>query len=507
MKDCTIASPLTTYDLSKTGVWGDAIRFRKPIIINDYKNCINKKGYPTGHVVLKNFLTIPVFRNNKIVALSGVANKDSDYTAEDIENLTAFLNHVWGTFEKLDLVELLKSYTTDLEKIIEDKIVKYKKMNLLLRKTIDKRKKLLSAVHESNRAMTIVLKELNTCVAIISLDTKQTIELNDHAELFFEKGKSFFIGQECTKLGICSNCELCYFENIDSSKYEGSIEINARYKTFEAKRIKINFFGQNCVMIIFKDTTEKNKVERQKLLAQKLESIGALAAGIAHEINTPIQYIESNIDFIHNNITQCFDQQYSNIEEQNYLKQEIVTSIRETQEGIQKIKEITSAVKKLSHPSTSKEIYDLVEIIKTVIKISTNEWKYYSDIVFDCDNSKILYFCNSGEITQAILNIIVNSAHAIESLHKDKNTKGQIRILCQENDECITIRISDNGIGISPENIDKVFDPYFTTKPVGKGTGQGLAITHDIIVSKHKGLIEVSSTPGNGTSFRITLPK
>jgi len=264
-----------------------------------------------------------------------------------------------------------------------------------------------------------------------------------------------------------------------------------------------------------------------------MESVGILAAGIAHEINTPMQYIGDNASFLKDSLV-TFKQYFQKIDEilkenanQNimqeviraienarsefdveFLMEEVPQAIEQTQVGIGKVNKIVHALKDFAHPSSKEKSFsDLNHGIEVTITISKNQWKYVADLETDLAHDLPLINCVLDEVNQVILNMIINAAHAIEDkLGKEPTEKGKIRVQTLVKDDYAIIKISDNGHGIKPENLSKIFDPFFTTKEVGKGTGQGLAIGHDIIVNKHKGFISVNSVYGEGTEFTIKLP-
>lgn len=286
----------------------------------------------------------------------------------------------------------------------------------------------------------------------------------------------------------------------------------------------------------FRDITERKKIEKEKehlqaqlLHAQKLESVGQLAAGIAHEINTPTQYIGTNIDFINESIHEV-NELMSRIQEiaktapkeirnaihealeksdWEYLTEEMLTAISQSQDGIKQVSSIVLAMKEFSHPgSKKKEPRDLNQIINTTITVAHNEWKYLSDIKLDLDPNLPNIPLLANEIGQVILNILVNAVHAIaEKLADNPDAeKGTITIRTKQLDRRIEIRISDTGNGIPEKVQSRIFEPFYTTKKFGKGTGQGLAISHNVIVKKHGGSIDFETELGKGTHFIIRLP-
>lgn len=276
-----------------------------------------------------------------------------------------------------------------------------------------------------------------------------------------------------------------------------------------------------------REVARHRAMEMQTRQAQKLESIGQLAAGIAHEINTPIQFVGDNIRFIRQEFSGlkallAFDtsanqdheatvKQLASLLESldaGYLSQEIPVALDQSLEGIARISKIVSAMKEFSHPGQGeKQAVDLNRAIESTTIVSSNEWKYVSDLKTSFDPTLPLVPCLIGELNQVILNLIVNSAHAIEEI-KDQlpGGKGLIAVSTRNLGNRVEIRIRDTGGGIPADIADKVYDPFFTTKQVGKGTGQGLAIARNIVINKHGGTIHFESNAGKGTEFILTLP-
>jgi PAS domain S-box-containing protein len=285
--------------------------------------------------------------------------------------------------------------------------------------------------------------------------------------------------------------------------------------------------------IIGADITERNNLENQLTQAQKLRSIGQLASGIAHEINTPIQYVSDNTRFLQDAFADLMDvlaQQAGLLRvarsgsvspevihavdesirraDLDYLTHEIPLAIGHTLEGIDRIAKIVRAMKEFAHPGREDKVpADLNKIIETTLTVARNEWKYVADLVTDFDRSLPEVPCHPGEINQVILNLVVNAAHAIEDhVKQGRMSKGLITVATRRKDDWAEIQISDTGVGIPEAIRSRIFDPFFTTKEPGRGTGQGLAICHPVIVDKHGGRIFFESEMGRGTTFTINLP-
>lgn len=279
---------------------------------------------------------------------------------------------------------------------------------------------------------------------------------------------------------------------------------------------------------IKRDITDIGLMQRQLLQAQKLEAIGQLAAGIAHEINTPMQYVQNNVSFFTRALSdlsllladyqQLQKGQEASLSEEarnnlarinmDFLMEEIPEGLAEIQEGINRVITIVSAMRELSHPGTGEKLaINLNKSVESTIVVSTNEWKYVAEIATDLDHDLPMVPCLPDQLNQVLLNLIVNAAQAIEETGASVPANpGRITISTIQDGNWVEIRIGDTGGGIPAKNRDKVFEPFFTTKEVGKGTGQGLAIAHDVIVGKHGGTLEFVTESERGTTFIIRLP-
>jgi PAS domain S-box-containing protein len=287
------------------------------------------------------------------------------------------------------------------------------------------------------------------------------------------------------------------------------------------------------LVIIGADVTERKKMEAQLQQSQKMEAIGQLAAGIAHEINTPTQFVGDNTRFFQDAFVDLVeiikiyqelietakssslaDEQLQDAQEQieeldlDYLLEEVPLAIQHTLKGVDRIAKIVQAMKIFAHPGMSeKELTPINKEIEKTITITRNEWKYVAEMETDFDSSLPPVPCFRAELNQVILNMIVNAAHAIAEVNKDNpSQKGTIRVRTCHDGDWAKIIISDTGAGIPEDIREKIFDLFFTTKAAGKGSGQGLAISHSVVVEKHSGTIDLESEVGNGTTFIIGLP-
>lgn len=301
-------------------------------------------------------------------------------------------------------------------------------------------------------------------------------------------------------------------------------------KTFLEKLTPISFLGQQALLGNLVDITDRKLMESQLVQAQKLESVGQLAAGIAHEINTPTQFISDNIHFLQgsfaeintflNNLEHLIEKpdiennlmtQIETLKDEydlTYLSEEIPKALDQTREGITRIARIVQAMREFSHPGTKgKTMVDINRAIENTLTITRNEWKYVAEVQTELDPALPLVSCLPDEMNQVFLNIIINAAQALAGERvENQQTSGIIKVATHKNDHWAEVRISDTGPGIPEAFLTRIFDPFFTTKEVGKGTGQGLAIARSIIVDKHQGMLWCESEGDKGSTFIIRLP-
>ena len=280
-----------------------------------------------------------------------------------------------------------------------------------------------------------------------------------------------------------------------------------------------------------RDITGRDVAEMELRHAQKLESVGRLASGIAHEINTPIQFVGDNTRFLQESFESLqsllgkyqelrsalasgaaspeFLAEVQRLEEASdcaFLMEEVPLAITQTLEGVDRVATIVRAMKEFAHPE-GKEMAaaDLNKALLSTLTVARNELKYVADVETEFGELPMVV-CNIGDLNQVFLNLLVNAAHAIGDVVKGTFAKGKIHVRTQGDGSTVLLSISDTGCGIAEANRSKVFDPFFTTKEVGRGTGQGLAIARTVVVERHKGALTFESEVGKGTTFYIRLP-
>lgn len=286
------------------------------------------------------------------------------------------------------------------------------------------------------------------------------------------------------------------------------------------------------------DITKQSQLEQQLQQAQKLEAVGQLAAGVAHELNTPMQYLGDNLDFLQKKVSRLGglleavaklmseaeatgaaenDEQAAlfgdiraaleRVKVQTFLS-DVIEAISDSRDGVLHVSRIVRAMKEFAHPGQEEMTpVDVNHALKSTITVSTNEWKYVADIETNFDASIPLVPALAGELNQVFLNIVVNAAQAIgEANGGGAATKGTITVSTRLANDHVEVSIADTGAGIPDQLRQRIFDPFFTTKEVGKGTGQGLAIAHSVVIGKHGGKLWCDSAPGEGATFYIQLP-
>lgn len=265
-------------------------------------------------------------------------------------------------------------------------------------------------------------------------------------------------------------------------------------------------------LVVATDVSEVERLQTSIATSERLESIGQLAGGIAHELNTPMQYLGDNMQFL--------DRAFSDLErvlecgiagapdvDLGFLMQEIPKALSDSQEGIEQIAHIVRAMKELSdHDAGAGVPTDLNELVQSVLTVSRNVWKFLADVELDLCEKLPPIPCHPGPLSRALANLVVNAAEAIAEVARASGKRGAIRVQTLQDGAWVELRVSDTGPGIPESLRTRVFDPFFSTKGNGSATGQGLAITHSVIVDGHGGTLRFETAVGRGTTFFVRLP-
>jgi len=423
--------------------------------------------------------------------------------------------------EKWRLLQRTRLMVTDLERTVQERTVE---------------------LQESHAEVEILLASITA--AIIGVDVEQKVtRWNRAAEILFAIPSLQALGQPIEALDWRLDWKPVGQALMDCRSRRLPVELpDVPYRRADGKDSFINLTltpnqaGDNQrldVILLGTDTSQHHLLESQLQQARKLEAICQLAAGIAHEINTPTQYVGDNTRFLQDsfgsiaNVLQAYQgllaaarnntvtpALITQVEatlaasDLDYLFEQIPTAIQETLEGVGRVSKIVRAMKEFSHPGgKDKAASDLNKAIETTVTVARNEWKYVADLELDLDPQLPLVPCFIGDLNQCILNLVVNAAHAIEDVVKTTpGSKGRIIVQTRRDDSHVEIRVTDTGTGIPEAVRPRIFDPFFTTKGVGKGTGQGLYLTYQTVVEKHQGTVTFQTESGKGTTFIIRLP-
>jgi PAS domain S-box-containing protein len=393
------------------------------------------------------------------------------------------------------------------------------------------------ALRDEQDVLRRIFAGIRAGIFIIEPKTMRIEDVNPVAEDLCGRSRDELIGRTCGDIGWrypdgreFTDCILAERNHVNEemrlTRSDGRIVPIIKTVVTAKRRGELRLFE-----IVF-DVSDRKALERQLAIAQKLESVGELAAGIAHEINTPTQYIGDNLHFLSTAFTGLQEalagveavarrlaaasgdaQALADIDaartgaDADFLLEEAPHALEQSVEGVGRVTAIVSAMKKFSHPGgEEKTAVDVNAAVENTVIVAKNEWKYVADVDLELDRTLPPVMCLPGDFNQVLLNILVNAAHAVGEKVKGTTDKGRIVIRTEADGDFLKLSVTDTGMGISEANRPKIFDPFFTTKEVGKGTGQGLAITHNIVVVKHGGSIDFESEPGVGTTFVVRVP-
>ncbi|WDP89857.1 MAG: PAS domain S-box protein [Desulfobacter sp.] len=458
------------YPKSQAGVWADCLNVGGPIIHNDYESLQHKKGLPEGHAPVVRELVVPVIRGGKVMAILGVGNKPSDYHIHDVETLQQLADHAWETVVGKRAEEQTKRSERFLDTIVENI------PNMLF-------------VKDAEELRFIRFNKAGE--ELLGLSRDKLIGKNDYD--FFPKNEADFFTRKDREV-LASRQLVDIPDEPIQTKAKGE-------RRLHTKKIPIldDCGDPEYLLGISEDITEYKKIEAQLRQTQKMESIGNLAGGVAHDFNNILCPIIGLSEMMLEDFPQD-SMEYDNI-------QEIFTAGKR---GSELVKQILAFSRRSAHKLIPVQIQ---QILKEVIKLSRSTIPSDIDIISDIQQDCGQVMADPVQIHQIAMNLITNAYHAVEK------SGGQLSVTLREtelpeenqgNKSLIPGRyalfsVSDTGCGIAPEAMDKIFDPYFTTKKKNKGTGLGLAVVYGII-KECRGDIEVRSTLGTGTKFTVHIP-
>ena len=405
---------------------------------------------------------------------------------------------------------------------------------------------LLEALKQVNYQNSMMLRWVNGAVITVDRDDR-VLEANDAALAALGWSKKQFVGRHLHETihhsqedgsdypyDFCP--EFAAIEDGSSHHVDGDVFWHKDGSSFSADFIVCPTRDDRNeitgAILTFRNLTEQRIQEANRIHSLKLESIGELAAGIAHEINTPIQFIGSNLDFLKESFTNLLNlipvyQQLKNAVDDlpqfsvlcktledleqdadiGYLQDETPKAFDQTMDGVDRVSKLVRGLKGFAHvgDSENKQQANLNEIIANTLIVCHNAYKYVAEVETDYAELPLVKVL-PGDIGQVIINLVVNAAHAIADKKKDSENLGKIIIKTESDEKCVTISVSDTGGGIPEAIRSRIFDPFFSTKDVGRGSGQGLAISRTIIHDKHNGELSFKSTVNQGTTFFVRLP-
>jgi signal transduction histidine kinase len=506
LRHCT-ADFAQHYPISRAGIWASCVRARQPVVINDYAATAGRKGVPEGHLTLVRLVSVPVIEGDKVRMIFGVGNKETDYTADDVDALQKIGNDLWRIAHNARLAGVLPASWNRFRTLLDTK----------------RFHTIFNALGEA-----VFLCDLHGHV----LDVNQA-----GVQMYgYERKELAVVGIE--DLGIA-------LPPPHEPTPPGKSEHHVRRRNGEAFWVetglsRVMIGGKEHLLAVISDISERKQMQdaatahvqaltalyrklesanAQLLQSEKLASIGQLAAGVAHEINNPVGFVLSNVGSLERylkdllTLLDAYEQAEPALDaatreglqtlrqalDIGFLREDAAALLGETLQGIHRVRKIVKDLMDFSRAGSDDDWQwlDVHAGLDSTLNIAWNELKYKAEVKKDYGALPHIYGL-PAQLNQVFMNLLVNAAHAIE-------TRGVVTIRTGREGDEVWIEVEDTGCGIGPDHLNRIFDPFFTTKDIGKGTGLGLSVSYSI-VQKHRGRIEVRSEVGKGTAFRVWLP-
>ncbi len=497
--------------VSEASIWADAARQKLTVVINDYASAAYKKDLPAGHPTLLRLISVPVIEEGKVRMMTGVGNKPDLYSENDVETVQLLANEAWRIVRRLRAEKAL---------CIANQVVNASPV-VCFRWAASEGWPVVF-VSENVRQWGYAAADLQAGIPLFA-DLIHPDDLSRVTDEVTSQTADGAAGYEQEYRIVTPENRLIWV--VDRTNVQRDAEGKVLFYDGVLTDITDRKIQQ---LAIARNLTEQRELNRrleeahsQLLQSEKMASIGQLAAGIAHELNNPIGFVHSNLGTLDGYVRDLMEiiEAYETLaceptvdsaqvakitqlrEERdfNYIRGDIAQLMHESKDGLGRVRRIVQDLKNFSHVSEQEwQWADLHEGLDSTLNIVWNELKYKCKVVKAYGDVPKVH-CMISQLNQVFMNLLVNAGHAIEK-------QGTITLRTSRmGDAEVCVEIGDSGKGIAPEHLTRIFEPFFTTKPVGQGTGLGLSLSYGII-NKHNGRIEVESTLGQGTTFRVIIP-
>ena len=481
MPECS-ASQDRHYPLEKAGIWADCVRRREPVIVNDYEGAPGKKGCPEGHFPLKNFLSLPVFDDGKIVMICGVGNKEGLYDRKDVNELTIFISGAWSIIKELSAEEELSRARALLEDMGAIAKIGGWEVDLSTRKQTWTKE-----VYEIYEVDPGLVPTVDYGVSFYAPEAREKIR--GLFEGTVESGSPF----DTTVPFITARGRRLWVRAIGQAVKEDGKVVRVRgvFQDVTAQKEaenQLEHYAERLEQMVDERTSELEKARAGLYASERLSALGRMGAGIAHQFNTPIGAGMLYTDVL---LDRCVG-----MPEQHVILEKI-RCLFEDMKAV--VNSMLSLARVRRRGQAAVEPTDVNAAVGRVIDMASMECNAREvGIEMRMAEGLPLIPAGVGDLEQVFLNLVTN---AIDSM----SPGGKLTVGSSRDGDGVVVRVGDTGSGISPENLEHIFDPFFTTREGGKGTGLGLSIAREM-TERYGGRIEVMSEPGGGTTFSVFLP-